>query len=1197
LETARKTDLNLAESSLRDSSDGPNGHDDMRISEIENLEARIKAVTYRNQALELSDVRHKEAFHKLEIELKRLNTELDIVKNDLKDALKNRDSSASAILGDNYALRATNAILRRRISQTASSIGQKAPPKKLKRAIGISGSDNSTAQIERLQQSGLLDELYYFSRYPDLDPNEVDAAQHYFYFGAKEGRNPHPLFDTEYYISQEPSLSSGAENPLLHYVEKGHSVHNPNRFFNTRHYLKYSIAAGANPLIDYMKVGARQGINPSPFFHTKHYLKSNPDVQQSGINPLVHYLLTGCYEGRSPHPLFNTNYYLNETVTELLAPFPLDSVGTEFDALELLYTHSYFISLEEHAHPFLHFLEHGATTLKDPHPLFSTIYYCKKYPDVTGLRVPPFVHYLNHGWKELRQPHALFDPLFYMQRVPELVKGKDDPLTHFAMFGKTKGTDPSEHFDSRYYLSRYPEAKNEDIDPLSHYILKGSKLGFSPNEDFDPVFYRSKYDDIRTAGLEALTHYVRYGAIEKRARNQLEYEILHPINKKLADLPITDSKIEFPIISAPEVSVIIPVYGQLEFTKKCLAALAKHETKYAFEVIVVDDASPDDSATVLAGIAGLRLVQAETNGGFILSCNLGASEARGKYLVFLNNDTEVCNGWLDELIDTFTVHESTGLVGSKLVYPNGRLQEAGGIIYSSGAAANFGRNDDATKPEYNYVRSVDYCSGASIAIPKKLFYEVGQFDTQYCPAYAEDVDLAFKVRAQGLNVLYQPLSKVIHYEGISSGTDTASGVKAYQVSNLKKIYENWHDEIQEHPAKGSKPFHERARDVRARLLVVDSYTPKPDQDAGSAMTFEWLQNFKSWGYHCTYYPAHAPKPEPKYTEDLQRAGIKSLNTPHVKSLEDFLKVEGDTFDVVLIFRITVFNSQIEAIKKYCPSAKIIFHTIDLHHLRNLREAEVTNDANLFFKAEAVKKQELEAIQLSDRTILVSSAEEEIIRRDELPNARLSVIPLSCSISKTAKSFSERKDIAFVGGFLHPPNVDAVLYFVKEIFPLVKRTLPDCRFFVIGGNAPEPLQKLANCDVVLTGKVADLSRYFDNCRISVAPLRAGAGMKGKVLTSLAHGLPCVATTVAAEGIGLIHGKDILVASNPLEFAEEIVKIYTNEELWNTISNNGRELVRNFYSPLRIKDDMAHLLAELGLPCGEDLLSGRQIRTRS
>ena len=219
--------------------------------------------------------------------------------------------------------------------------------------------------------------------------------------------------------------------------------------------------------------------------------------------------------------------------------------------------------------------------------------------------------------------------------------------------------------------------------------------------------------------------------------------------------------------------------------------MQEHSGELAYEVIVVDDHSTDDTHEIIGRIPGLVYLRGETNAGFIASCNRGAAAARGKYLVFLNNDTTVTEGWLSALRETFEFEPQAGLVGSKLVYPDGRLQEAGGIIWRDGSGWNRGKFQDPTKPEFNYLREVDYCSAASLMIPAALFADLGGFDPKYAPAYYEDTDLAFKVRQGGRKVLYQPLSVVLHHEGVTSGTDTSSGTKQYQEVNRATFATAW----------------------------------------------------------------------------------------------------------------------------------------------------------------------------------------------------------------------------------------------------------------------------------------------------------------------------------------------------------------------------------------------------------------------
>ncbi len=255
----------------------------------------------------------------------------------------------------------------------------------------------------------------------------------------------------------------------------------------------------------------------------------------------------------------------------------------------------------------------------------------------------------------------------------------------------------------------------------------------------------------------------------------------------------------------PSSSIVIPTYNGWKILKNCLVALAETLPADAeVEIVVVDDGSSDGTMDRLREWARreprLRPVASPRNGGFIAACNRGAKAATGDVLVFLNNDTLPLPGWLEPLLRGIRDWPDAGAIGGKLVYPDGRLQEAGGIIFSDASGANFGRNDPRPDaPLYNFVRPVDYCSGALLATSRALFNELGGFDAYYSPAYYEDTDYCFRVRKHGLRVYYQPESQIVHLEGATSGTDLASGVKSYQVVNRGRFTKRWEPFMQQQP--------------------------------------------------------------------------------------------------------------------------------------------------------------------------------------------------------------------------------------------------------------------------------------------------------------------------------------------------------------------------------------------------------------
>jgi GT2 family glycosyltransferase/SAM-dependent methyltransferase/glycosyltransferase involved in cell wall biosynthesis len=636
-----------------------------------------------------------------------------------------------------------------------------------------------------------------------------------------------------------------------------------------------------------------------------------------------------------------------------------------------------------------------------------------------------------------------------------------------------------------------------------------------------------------------------------------------------------------PLHADPVVTVVIPVYGQLDYTLRCLRSIARNPPAVPFELIVVDDCSPDHTAQVMQDVVGVQLIRNDTNQGFIRSCNRGAAAARGQYLCLLNNDTEVAPGWLDELHGTFDLFPGTGYVGSKLLYPDGRLQEAGGILWQDGSAWNYGHGQNPELPEFNYVREVDYCSGASIMMPLGLFRRLGGLDEHYLPAYCEDSDIALKVRQAGLRVLYQPLSQVVHYEGVTSGTDTGSGVKAYQVVNTRKLFERWQARLSGYQPNGVQVDRAKDRAATRRVLVIDIVTPTADRDAGSVTVVNTLTLLREMRFQVTFIPEDNFWNMPEYTAALQRNGVEALYAPHLTSVEQHLQACGGRYDLVLLWRPTVVDKHLPSVRRHCPQAKVLFHTVDLHYLRMEREAHLLQDDQRLQAAGRMKALELHAVHSVDCAIVHSTHELEVLAT-EGPVDNVVVFPLIVDVPGSQVPFEARSGVAFVGGFQHVPNIDAVEYFVREVMPLIRGMLPGLRFHIIGSNATQQVLDLAGEDVVVEGFVPRLQPLLDRMRLSVAPLRYGAGIKGKVGNSMAMGLPVVASTVAVEGMQLEDGREVLIADGPQAMAEAVCRLHQDPALWARLQAGGLAKVERLSGSRAAYDNLRRLLQRLGLP---------------
>ncbi|WP_375548205.1 glycosyltransferase [Oceanicaulis alexandrii] len=637
-----------------------------------------------------------------------------------------------------------------------------------------------------------------------------------------------------------------------------------------------------------------------------------------------------------------------------------------------------------------------------------------------------------------------------------------------------------------------------------------------------------------------------------------------------------------PVASMPDVSIIIPAYNQISYTLACIESVFASHPKSSFEILVGDDQSTDGTqAAASVPMDHVRWVRHETNQGFVGNCNLTAEHARGRHVLMLNNDTLVLPDWLDTLVETLDADPKVGLVGSKLIYPDGRLQEAGGIFWQDGSAWNLGRFDHPRRPEFSYARDVDYISGASIALPRALWEKLDGFDDIFRPAYAEDADLAFRVRAEGLRTVFQPRSMLVHFEGVSSGTDLASGAKAYQVKNLEQLRDRWAGVLAAHRPNGRQPEREKERGVQKRILFIDMTTPEPQHDAGSLVAVETMRALQALGYKVTFVPVDNFLWTKTYSAPLQAMGVETIYHPFYSRFEPFITARGAEFDLVIVHRFAAAERVMGAVRTHAPHAKIAFMPADLHFLREHREAELSEDALAQEAAAQTKRRELAIIRSADVVLPHSDAEIALLD-EEAPQTPAFKLPLIHDPEPIPAGFHRREGIGFLGGFGHPPNVDAVDWFLSEIWPEVRAQKPDARFVLAGSKMPDRFKALDGKNgVKVLGFVETVDEFFGQIRASVAPLRYGAGAKGKVAASLALGTPCVSTMIGAEGMGLTSGVDVLVSDDPKGFARHILAMLEDENRWNDVRQAGVEFARRETSREVVRARLSDMLAQLKL----------------
>lgn len=611
-----------------------------------------------------------------------------------------------------------------------------------------------------------------------------------------------------------------------------------------------------------------------------------------------------------------------------------------------------------------------------------------------------------------------------------------------------------------------------------------------------------------------------------------------------------------PFHPQPDVTILIPAYGKWSITKRCLASIAlHHEDRHSVEVLLVDDASPDQTVARAHEIAGLRIHQLEGNVGFTRAVNEGLGEARGRHVVVLNNDAVVMPGWLNPLLE-WGNRPGVGLVGVTLLFPDGSIQEAGGAIFSDASAANLLRGERRRKVKGAGAADVDYCSGAALLISRQLLDRVSGFDERYSPAYYEDTDLAMTSRAMGLRVIHEPRSQVIHYEGVTHGRNLESGSKTYQVRNRIFFFDKWREELANFP----NPLSERAPRVRSlpagKLVVIfDEIIPTPDRDSGSARMMQILGLLVALGYQPIFVPRNRLSFR-RYIPNLEALGV----TVWVERFEPWKPLDNriNSIFCFIVSRPTVGERYLIPLIHRYPDVPIVYDTVDLHFVRWERQMQISPNAHTINSVESMKRLELTLARLARATLVTSPVEQDLLVNSfNLENVFVAQNAHELNPGPTVES---RSGLIFVGNFQHPPNVDAMVWFLDDVLPLVLQELLETTLTIVGDRAPRFLTARSSPQVNFAGWVPDTSNLYHESRVAIAPLRFGAGMKGKVGDAMARGVPTVLTSIAAEGIGVTSGKQVLVGDSPEEFSQAIIRLCREDELWNSIRHEALETVR-------------------------------------
>lgn len=639
--------------------------------------------------------------------------------------------------------------------------------------------------------------------------------------------------------------------------------------------------------------------------------------------------------------------------------------------------------------------------------------------------------------------------------------------------------------------------------------------------------------------------------------------------------------------AAPRVSVILVLYGRADLALRALSALIA-ETAPCFELIIVDNASPDDAlAVVRDGVVGATIIANTLNVGFGAAVSVGALRARGEFLLLLNSDVFVEPGWLPPLLAALDCDAHLAGVSPMLLNLDGTPQEAGSMISAAGGTLAI---VDDTRWAYDFPRVVPYVSAACLLLRRSVYTTLGGFDSVYGRGYFEDVAWALELEQRSLRLAYIPGSFARHVRGASSTQESAL---LHASRNRDVFVEHWQHRLSLLPdlSSGSVGSRRRGRDelTADRILIIDDRVPHVDRGSGDPRMAQIATTLaREWpSAQVTFLAENLDNCE-QYVPHLLAHGVEVVPCA-LRDAGGWLQDRFGHFAVVLISRPDNVVLAREMIARTQPQALVAIDVEAIYSSRTERLAAVLSRTDPVAAAEALALCDVQRAvehtgwQWAD-VVLCASGEEATQVRAVVPRTPAVVVQLIAHVPHDIVPCEQRRGVLFFGGFMAgeaSPNADAVRYLIDELMPLLWAGRPDLMLTVAGWNPPPSVVQRAGERVAVIGAVDDPERVVAAHRIVLVPERFGAGIKTKLAEAMAWGTPFVTSTIGAQGLHLGELTQYLVADEPQRFTELAAALLDDDHLWQRMHEGLLELAKQHFSSEALSTALIEVMAELGI----------------